>query len=173
MSPKGFSADDDIPEGSGLSLNKRSNTKNNNAKLSKIPKNRIKPSSEDSKCSTIYTCGNKEHVKEAVAKLALIQKKKRLNFNPIMIVHLDESDFPSKFFVFVDHLYMVLSTFKQCLVAYLKSFYVYDVEYPKEGKLVCLFLEEVGFGIDSKDAKIKAFIRDMKKELELEGKSHI
>lgn len=127
-----------------------------------------KPSVNDSKKSTILLVEQNNDVGASVKSFAETQKKeKKITFHPIMAVMLDENRNPSKYYAYIDHLYMEATKFKELLSCYLQSFHVYNLEYPSEGKLVCEFLAELFFKFDSGKAEISTFIKDMEEELKL------
>lgn len=168
LTPTSFSTAVEENDNSEIILEKKGKRNNNKSKLE-----RRKPSSEDSKSSTLCICSHNENVVESVKKLAEIQKKKKLNFNPVIVIHLNEQNNPAEYYVFIDHLYLKLSSFEECLLIYLKSFFVYDLEYPKEGRFVCLCLQEIAFAIDSQHGRVQTFIKDMEKDLSSEGERFI
>lgn len=126
-----------------------------------------KPSCKDSLHSTLLVCDFKENVKEQVDKLANRQKKKKLPFHPIITITLDENEQPRQYCVFVNHIYMSVPSFLHALTAYMQSFFVFNLHFPREGVKVCQFLQELFFGIKSHNAYIETFIGDMLDDLNL------
>lgn len=171
--PHVIAIDENIFFYDGINLEKRNirsqnlgvGTEEGNAQVTKANKGRKKtrnPGSKDSKNSTIIICNYNENVKEQVVSFAERQKAKKLRFHPIMAVVLDKEKKPSKYCVFINHIYMEAESFKHALQAYMQSFFVFDLHFPKDAVKVCKFLQELFFKIPSGDTDIENFISDMK-----------
>ncbi|KAL5275071.1 hypothetical protein ACFFRR_001194 [Megaselia abdita] len=127
-----------------------------------------KPSINDSKRSTILLINHNQNVQEVIQNFARDQlKQKKLMFHPIMVIIMNENRDPIKYFVYIDHIYMEAPSFKQLLNCYMQSFYVYDLEFPAEGSLVCEFLAELFFKFSSGNEHISTIINDMTAELHI------
>lgn len=162
--------DDEMVEVSEIiELSKRSIPKKKKQKKSKEPKKSAKrPSVNDSKNSTIIfrQSDNAKTLQGEVKKVADSQRKKKLLFHPIIVVNGADDEEPTSFYVFVNHIYLRHTSFNHILNAYLQSFEVFDLHYPKEGARVCKFLQELCFNIDSKDPVVKTFMKDLEATLE-------
>lgn len=123
-----------------------------------------RPSMKDSLRSSLILCdkNDEDSLRAAVKKRAISQRKKKLPFTSIIVVYYDENKMPKTFYVFVDHIYFKLDSFKAALEKYLQSFEAYDLHYPNEAVRVCKFLQKICHEIDPKDDIINVFINNSK-----------
>lgn len=126
-----------------------------------------KPSCADSLNSTLLICDFNENIKEQVDKLANRQKKKKLPFHPVMAITLDANGQPAQKCVFVNHIFMSVPSFKHALTAYMQSFFVFNLHFPREGIKVCHFIQELFYDIKSHNGYIETFISDMMDDLKI------
>lgn len=163
LTPTSYSCEEICVETNGISLAKRSRKQqiSDKKRLSKQEKLR-KPSIEDSKMSTILLIKYNNKVGEEVINFAKSQMKlKKLAFHPIMAIHLDSNNEPSKYFLYIDHIYMEAYSFKDLLSSYIQSFFVFDLDFPKEGKLICQFLSEMFFEQKSGNPRVANLITEL------------
>lgn len=117
----------------------------------------------DSRKSTLMICDYGQNVQEEIMKYAEQQMQKKIRFHPLMAVTLDKFKKPSKYYVFVDSIYLQVKSFKTCIDTYMKIFFVLNLEYPPEGQKVNKFLAELFFKFESNDAIVRALVKDIKK----------
>lgn len=121
-----------------------------------------RPGTKDSKNSTLLICDYGQNVQEQVNAFAERQAQRKIDFTPIMAVSLDQAKKPVKFYVFCNDIFWQVDSFKKCLDIYIKTFFVLDVAYPKEGVKCCEFVAAFFFNFPTTDGKINTFIRDVK-----------
>lgn len=130
---------------------------------SKNIKFRRKPSILDARNSMLLILASNQNMMEEIKKFAVIQmKEKGLKFHPIMVVILNDKDFPVKFYVCIETIALEVESFLHCVNTYFKIFWVFDLEYPKEGSRGCKFLQELFFEVKSFDSSIPTIIGDLK-----------
>lgn len=117
----------------------------------------------DSRKSTLMICDYGQSIQEEILKYAETQIEKKIRFHPLMVITLDKFRKPLKYFVFVDSIYLQVKDFKTCMDTYMKIFYVLNLEFPSEGQKVTMFLAAIFFKFESKDAKVRALVKDIKK----------
>lgn len=125
-----------------------------------------KPSCIDSIDSTLILCKDNEIVKEKVAAFGVKQAKKKLMFNPIIACTEDQSEVPIAHYVWIDNFYLECPNFKNAVNSFVQSFHVFDVRYPPEGANVCKALLQLFYGIDSDDATVSNFVKDLEAEMQ-------
>lgn len=129
------------------------------------------PTTQDSKNSTLLICDYGQNVKEQVQALAERQKKKKIEFCPIMAISLDKFKKPAKFYVFCSDIFWEVESFIQCIDVYIKTFFVFDVAYPKEGEKCCKFLIGLFFNFETDDGKVGTLINDIKTLAKKDGEN--
>lgn len=138
-----------------------------NKKGTKSSRNKTKarrPAVSDSLDSTLILCGKDDNIKEKVLEVGSKQAKKHLEFHPIIVCTRDSEGIPLKFYVMIDHFYLEVETFKHAIGTFIQSFFVFDVFYPPEASNVCKFIAEMFYNINSDDATVSTFIKDLKSE---------
>ncbi|KAL5288809.1 hypothetical protein ACFFRR_009178 [Megaselia abdita] len=151
----------DKPKAAPKKKGKSNSNTENNGKALKI-KNTRHPSVNDSKKSTLLLISHGQGVMEEIEKYAVSQQDvKKLRFHPIMAVVLNERGLPTKFYVLVENLLYETENFRNCLETYIKSFWVFNLKYPKEGKRACQFLLQLCFNIKSDDRSLTTIIKDL------------
>lgn len=146
----------------------RRNTKSSQKKNWKVPTKPTKrhPGVIDSKKSTLLLIDHQQSVKEEIEKFAVSQRKaKSLRFHPIMAVVMNERSLPRKFYVFVENLLYETESFRNCMETYMKSFWVFSLDYPKEGKRVCKCMAQLCFNLYSDDKSLSTIIKDWMHEI--------
>lgn len=140
----------------------RKGMKNKDFKKSKRGAKKRHPSIKDARKSTLLIVNHEQNVKEEVEKFANSQKtEKGLGFHPIMVVVINERSLPKKFYVFVENLFYETESFRNCIETYIKSFWVFNLRYPKEGGRVCKFLLQLCFNLKSDDKSLTTIIKDL------------
>lgn len=132
---------------SQISLNdgKEGATKPRSETNKDTPKKIYKFSIIDSIKSMILILEHGEQYKPAIAAYAAEKKRIGLHFHPLMVVLKDKKETPSKFLLFFNGKTVILPNFAALLQCYLKSFYVFNFEFPGESKHICYFLAKYFF----------------------------
>lgn len=107
---------------------------------------------EDSIKSTLLTLKEGNIFKEEVLKFAKEKKKQKMHFHPIMGVFLNSQGSPSVFVLYINNIIMNFNAFPELLKMYLRCFFLFNLEYPSEGRLSCRFLAATLFGFEEVDS---------------------
>lgn len=107
-----------------------------------------KHSKEDSLKSTILILQSGDFFKNEVLKLAQEKKKSHVPFHPIMGAFKKENNCLHNYVLFVNHIILEMTSFRELLKVFMMTFFVFQLEYPAEGRLACQFMALSLFGFE-------------------------
>lgn len=171
LTPVPIRVDPEVEPGTIVFARKGNNKKRRKTADRKKKLKPRKPGVTDSLDATLILCNQNDNIKEKVMEVGKKQSKKYLKFHPIITCPCDTEGLPKKFYVMIDHFYLEVSTFVHAVDLFIQSFSVFDVLYPPEAEKLCLCLAEMFYNIDSGNATVQNFIKDLmfeKKQIDAE-----
>lgn len=122
---------------------------------------------EDSIKSTILILKENQDFRAEVLKFAQEKKRQKMHFHPVMGVFLNEDNKPYSFVLFINDIVIQLTTFEELLKMFVRTLFLFNMEYSSEGRLACKFLAYILFKYEEEDSAGWGRVRSLAAEFNL------
>lgn len=122
---------------------------------------------EDSIKSTMLILNDEQGFQAEVLKFAQEKRRQKMHFHPIMGVFLNTDKKPYVFVLFVNNIVIKCSSFEDLLKMFLRSFFLFNMEYSSEGRLACKFLAYILFKYEEENSAGWCRVRSLAAEFNL------